>query len=118
MPDKNENRDGMSDIQHPFELLQQLASQCRQQAAGLPSQDVVSETWSGVGFRLAGCTMLAAMGEITEILHEPRYTALYEIASPEVLVSPAWGEAVEHGRWPGRVRPHTTNRRHLLMKRL
>ena len=49
---------------------------------------------------------------------EPRYTALYEIASPEVLVSPAWGEAVEHGRWPGRVRPHTTNRRHLLMKRL
>ena len=76
MPDKNENRDGMSDIQHPFELLQQLASQCRQQAAGLPSQDVVSETWSGVGFRLAGCTMLAAMGEITEILHEPRYTAL------------------------------------------
>eukprot|EP00730_Choanoeca_flexa_P006758 TRINITY_DN12220_c2_g3_i1.p5 TRINITY_DN12220_c2_g3~~TRINITY_DN12220_c2_g3_i1.p5 ORF type:complete len:112 (+),score=9.96 TRINITY_DN12220_c2_g3_i1:909-1244(+) len=76
MPDKKENRDGMSDTQHPFELLQQLAGQCRQQAAGLPSQDEVSETWSGVGFRLAGHVMLAAMGEITEILHEPRYTAL------------------------------------------
>ena len=49
---------------------------------------------------------------------EPRYTALYEIASPEVLVSPAWGEAIEQGRWPGRIRPHTKNRRHLLMKRL
>ncbi len=52
-----------------------------------------------------------------QIEGEPRYTALYEIASPEVLVSPAWGEAIERGRWPGRVRPHTTNRRHVLLER-
>ncbi|SDS75399.1 twitching motility protein PilI [Halopseudomonas sabulinigri] len=76
MPHNNENRHGMSETQHPFDLLQALAQRCRSEASGLPSQEVVSETWSGVGFRLAGHFMLAAMGEVSEILHEPRYTAL------------------------------------------
>jgi hypothetical protein len=48
----------------------------------------------------------------------PRFHALYELESPEVLLSPAWAKAVEDGRWPGQVRPHTSNRRHLLMQRL
>ena len=70
-------------------------------------------------FRAQELTLLIGGERRTvQIEGEPRYTALYEIASPDVLVSPAWGEAIEHGRWPGRVRPHTTNRRHLLMKRL
>ncbi len=47
---------------------------------------------------------------------EPRYTAFYEIESPEVLVSREWAEAVESGRWPEQVRPYTTNRRHVLRK--
>ena len=46
----------------------------------------------------------------------PRYTALYELESPDVLVSEAWAQAVEAGRWPGEVRPFTTNRRHALAK--
>jgi len=46
----------------------------------------------------------------------PVYTAIYELASPEVLVSDAWAQAVEAGRWPGEVRPFTTNRRHVLAK--
>lgn len=50
--------------------------------------------------------------------NEPRYSALYEIASPEVLVSEAWARAVEIGRWPGEVRPFTRNRRHVLYRRL
>ena len=45
---------------------------------------------------------------------EPTYSAVYEIDSPDVLVSDAWAEAVEAGRWPGEVRPYTKNRRHLL----
>jgi hypothetical protein len=48
----------------------------------------------------------------------PRFHALYELESPEVLLSPAWAKAVEEGRWPAQVRPHTSNRRHLLLKRL
>jgi hypothetical protein len=47
---------------------------------------------------------------------EPKYTAIYEIESPEVLVSNAWAAAVEVGRWPEEVRPYTSNRRHVLRK--
>jgi hypothetical protein len=46
--------------------------------------------------------------------HEPRYTALYEIASPDVLTSAAWADAVDRGRWAQDVRPYTRNRRHTL----
>ena len=49
---------------------------------------------------------------------EPAYTALYEIESPEVLVTPAWSAAVEKGRWPGQVRPYTKNRRHFMWERI
>ena len=46
----------------------------------------------------------------------PRFHAVYEIESPEVLTSAAWGAAVELGRWPEQVRPYTTNRRHTLLR--
>lgn len=46
----------------------------------------------------------------------PRHSALYEIDSPEVLLSPEWAKAAEAGRWPGEVRPFTRNRRHALYK--
>jgi hypothetical protein len=47
---------------------------------------------------------------------QPRFHAMYEIESPEVLTSAAWSEAVELGRWPEQVRPFTTNRRHTLLR--
>ena len=34
MPHNNENRHGMSESIHPFDLLRQLAQQCRSQAIG------------------------------------------------------------------------------------
>jgi hypothetical protein len=46
----------------------------------------------------------------------PRYSALYEIDGPHVLVSREWAKAVEEGRWPTHVRPFTRNRRHALYK--
>jgi hypothetical protein len=49
---------------------------------------------------------------------EPRYNALYELSSPDVLVSEAWTRAVDRGRWPVEVRPFTRNRRHLLYERV
>ncbi len=49
---------------------------------------------------------------------EPTYSALYEIESPGVLTSDAWGQAVDQGRWPGQVRPFTKNRHHALYRRL
>jgi hypothetical protein len=44
----------------------------------------------------------------------PRYTALYFLASPEVLTSDGWTAAVERGRWAPEVRAHTFNRTHAL----
>jgi hypothetical protein len=49
---------------------------------------------------------------------EPQYTALYELASPSVLVSPEFAKAVELGRWPGEVRPFTKNRKHFMWERI
>lgn len=62
---------------------------------------------------------LAIGGEIKTVVFEdqPKHTAIYELDSPDVLVSDEWAEAVETGRWPTEVRPHTTNRRHVLLQR-
>ena len=47
---------------------------------------------------------------------QPRFHAMYELESPDILSSPEWGKAVELGRWPEQVRPHTNNRRHTLLR--
>ena len=68
-------------------------------------------------FELQPLTM--SMGGETRTIKiegEPVHHALYELDSPDVLTSPAWAEAVEQGRWPEHVRPHTTNRRHTLLR--
>ena len=54
--------------------------------------------------------------KIMRLENEPAYVAMYELESPEVLTSDAWDKAVEAGRWPSQVRPHTRNRRHVLLK--
>src|SRR5882672_9947983 len=41
-----------------------------------------------------------------------------EIESPAVLTSDAWAKAVEEGRWAEHVRPYTTNRRHVIYRRI
>ena len=46
----------------------------------------------------------------------PRYIAISEIDSPEVLTSAAWAKAVEIGRWASQVRPYTSNRHHAVRK--
>lgn len=46
----------------------------------------------------------------------PKYAALYEIDNPDVLVSKAWVEAGQVGRWNKEVRPFTRNRRFVLRK--
>ncbi|WP_033288526.1 hypothetical protein [Amycolatopsis jejuensis] len=76
----------------------------------------------GVRFamRYTGQELDMAIGGRTQRLGdgtEPRYYVVYGLESPEVLVSPAWGEAVESGRWPAMVRPYTSNRRHILLER-
>ena len=50
--------------------------------------------------------------------NEPKFSAVYEVESPDVLVSAEWAKAVEAGRWPAQVRPYTKNRRHTLFSRI
>jgi hypothetical protein len=58
-------------------------------------------------------------GELRQMQSDaPRYHAIYDLDNPDVVKSAEWAEAVERGRWPGEVRPFTTNRRHLLLRRL
>jgi|ERR1700674_3912722 len=61
--------------------------------------------------------VLSIGGEERKVAHDgPRYSALYEIDGPHVLLSPEWAKAGEAGRWPSEVRPFTRNRRHALYK--
>jgi hypothetical protein len=57
-------------------------------------------------------------GEVKTVIleGEPKYSAVYELESAEVLTGAAWAAAVEEGRWPAQVRPYTRNRRHTLRK--
>ena len=48
----------------------------------------------------------------------PRYLAMYELDSPDVMTSPAWLAASEKGDWAPKIRPHTTNRSHTVMRRI
>jgi len=48
----------------------------------------------------------------------PRYMALYEVDSPEIINSAAWLAASEEGDWAPKIRPHTTNRGHHVMRRI
>ncbi len=61
---------------------------------------------------------LAIGGEVKAIAFddEPKYSAIYELESAEVLTSDAWAKAVEVGRWGAQVRPYTKNRRHTLRR--
>ncbi len=61
--------------------------------------------------------MMQLAGEKIPKAHEgARYTAIYEIDSPAVLMSPEWAKCAEEGRWPGEVRPFTRNRSHKVYK--
>ncbi|MBD8473859.1 purine-binding chemotaxis protein CheW [Pseudomonas sp. CFBP 8770] len=59
-----------------FDLLLDIDQRCRLLAAELPSQELRLQTWSGIGFRLAGHWYVAPMGEVAEVLPEPRSTRL------------------------------------------
>ena len=72
----------------------------------MPNLLTVPGVVSVARFKMRPLTMLIG-GERKEMRFddEPSYHAMYEVESPEVLLSDAWGEAVEEGRWPEQVRP-------------
>ena len=68
-------------VQTPFQILLEIDQRCRVLAAGLPSQQAAVQSWSGIGFRMGERFFVAPMGEVGEVLHEPRYTLLPGVKS-------------------------------------
>jgi len=62
--------------------------------------------------------MLGGQRQTITVENEPRYTAIYELESPQVLLSDDWTRRVEKGRWASQVRPFTKNRRLVLLERI
>lgn len=73
----------MSEIS-PISLLKELDSRVRSTAAGLPEQQEIVETWSGIGFRIGDYSFVSPMSEVTELLRVPAFTRLPNV-KPWVL---------------------------------
>jgi len=59
---------------------------------------------------------IAGQRKVLDGAGAPTYMAIYELDSPDVLLSKEWAEAGEKGRWPAEVRPFTSNRHHIVRK--
>lgn len=57
-----------------FDLLRGIEMRSRCKALGMPRQEAVRQTWSGIGFRIAGVRLVAAFGEVSEVLSLPPMT--------------------------------------------
>lgn len=74
----------MAEPRTAFELLLDMDRRCRSLAAGLPLQEAHQQDWIGIGFRMGEQRFVAPIGEIAEILHEPRYAAMPGV-KPQVV---------------------------------
>lgn len=63
-----------------------------------------------------GCTRFKL--ESTDVEGTARYAAVYEIDSPTVPESDGWKAESEKGDWPSKIRPYTTNRTHIIYKKV
>ena len=63
-----------------------------------------------------GCTRYKLVSSDVEGV--ARYAAVYFIDDPEVPFSDGWKAESEKGDWPSKIRPHTSNRSHLVFEKL
>ena len=56
--------------------------------------------------------------ESADVVGVARYAAVYEIDDPNVPQTDGWKAESEKGDWPSKIRPHTTNRSHMVFKRI
>lgn len=55
----------------PFEVLFELETRAHAHAFGLPQREEVRKIWHGVGFRLAGMSLVVPLNQVREILVSP-----------------------------------------------
>jgi twitching motility protein PilI len=63
-------------IPEPNEILQEMAEQCRQAAAGIPQKIEQVDEWSGVAFRMGRTRLVARLDEVVEIISYPELTEI------------------------------------------
>jgi twitching motility protein PilI len=83
----------MSDVS-PIGLLRELESRVRSTALGLPEQEEITETWSGIGFRIGDFYFVSPMSEVTELLRVPAFTRLPNVKSWVLGVSNIRGRLI------------------------
>jgi hypothetical protein len=54
----------------------------------------------------------------TKVAGLPKYAALYDLETPEVIKLPEWRAAADTGEWAPKIRPHTYNRIHGLYRKI
>ncbi len=68
-----------------FDALNELATLAKQHAVGLPAQVDTTLRWSGIGFSLLGCKLIAPMRQIAEMLELPAQITRLPGVQPWVL---------------------------------
>ena len=68
-------------VRSPLQQLLEFDRRYRDRAVALPAQQKNREYWSGIGFRLGRQYYIAPMGEVAEVLPEPRFTLLPGVKS-------------------------------------
>lgn len=63
-----------SSHRHPILLLYEIEQECLRVAKGLPLQEEIKETWTGVGFKIGDVNLVAPLKQVNEILHYPKLT--------------------------------------------
>lgn len=66
----------LSAIKDAFDLLAEIEKRCSATAIGLPQQVEAKKPWSGIAFRMEGHNLVAAVGDVNEILYYPRITTI------------------------------------------
>lgn len=64
------------DFVEPFQLLRKLDQKSRERSGGLPAYQDQGQGWTGVLFNIRGNELLAAMGEIVEIVPMESLTSI------------------------------------------
>lgn len=61
-------------MQGAFNRLKEIEQTCLERVKDMPSVDGVKDEWTGIGFKVAGVSLLTRMDEVTEILDIPSFT--------------------------------------------
>lgn len=66
----------LRDITDAFELLLEIERRSTETAIGLPQQVEAKKPWSGIAFRIEKHNLVAAVGDVNEILYFPKTTTI------------------------------------------